>query len=115
MLMIIIIAQAIDRIEWAAWRKDPVFSLPGINCKLVGRQRSAQQEALNLVATEGAENIKLDFAFNALSQNFEPQRVTQIDNDLGKNIAAAAIGNIADETTIDLQTLDREALQIGKR
>src|SRR5258708_4014180 len=78
-------------------------------------QRSAEQETLDFVATVGVQEFELGHGFYALGDDFEFHVVRHRDDAARNRRVVAIVRQVADERTVDLDAIDREALEIGQR
>lgn len=78
--------------------------------------RPGEQEALGDVAAEGSHLLELCLVFDPLGNHAEPEGSGHADDgrDEGR-CAALTSSQIANEGAVDLQLIDREALEMGER
>ncbi len=77
----------------------------------LGCHWTAEVVALVFIAFMRFEELEMSFCFDPLRENFEPQGLRQND-DARRDDAVIRLGDILDERTIDLESIDRELAQI---
>src|SRR3954451_8905923 len=82
---------------------------------LVGRLCGAEQIALHLRAPERAQQALLLLGLDAFGGGGHAARGRQIDDGLHDAGGAVGAGDVADEATVDLDLVEREAVQIAQR
>jgi len=83
--------------------------------QLLQRHRAAEQVALNEIAARTLEKFVLLQAFHAFGDHLQMQGVRHDDDCLDDLHVRRGIGNVDDERTVDLQCVQRQALEIGQR
>src|SRR6185369_10227586 len=74
---------------------------------LRGRQRAAEQEALELVAAMRAQQIELGVCLDAFGDDVDAEAVRQRDRRNGDCRVVGVAPDIGDEGAVDLQVVDR--------
>src|SRR6516162_373927 len=83
--------------------------------ELLQRARGREQETLPGDAAECQECGDLRLELDALGHGLEPQRLAEGDHRARQLRAVVGVGETADEGAVDLQYVDREAVQVGQR
>src|SRR6266850_4136876 len=78
-------------------------------------QRLAEQKALQLVAAVGAQELALLDRLDPFGDDFQPQTMAERDDALGDRHVVRIVGYVLDERAVDLDAVDREALQVSQR
>src|ERR1700741_1921557 len=76
--------------------------------QLLGRQRTAEQIALHLVAAVLAQEAALLLGLHALGDHAQLEPVRQADDGAGDGFVALAAAQVAHEGLVDLERADRE-------
>src|SRR5690606_32343777 len=82
---------------------------------LVRRHRSAEVEALRLVAAQVAEEAQLALVLHALGDHLQAEVVGQGDDGADDGGVMLVAADTADETGVDLELVDRQPRQVGQR
>ena len=83
--------------------------------ELLGRHRGAQIEPLRRVATDALEERELRLVLDALGDDAEPQDPRHRDDGFDDRSRRVVGQHLRDERAVDLDRVDREALQIAQR
>src|SRR6516162_4200211 len=83
--------------------------------ELLQRARRREQETLPGDAAECQECGDLRLQLDALGYRLEPQRLAEGDHRARQLRAVVGVGETTDEGAVDLQHVDREAVQVGER
>src|SRR5688572_24658940 len=75
-------------------------------------ERWRQPEALDLVAALLAQVGQLLLGLHALGDDVQPQRVAHGDDGGGDRLVVRAAGEVADELLVELERVDRPALEV---
>src|SRR5690242_16474261 len=86
--------------------------LPDHLAAFLGRRRDREAIPLDLVAAVRREQLELLLRLNAFGHHFEPEAVSEAD-DRERDHRVFGVGrDVADEGIVDLESVDRKALQI---
>src|SRR5436309_978978 len=80
-----------------------------------GILRMRQEESLGVLAPEFAQPVELAFGLDALGNRVELQRLRQPDDRTRERRLLRVAVDTDDERSIDLQDVDREALEVAQR
>lgn len=80
--------------------------------EIIGRERVTQVEALRQVTFPLAQTSQLFLGLHALGCDLEAKVVSQPDRGFSDLRGLRVSGYVPDEGSVDLENLDREALQI---
>src|SRR5690606_13837799 len=83
--------------------------------QLARRQRPGEQVTLHLVAAVAAQQLELTARFDPLGDHLEAQALGERDDRLGDRGVVRIGGDVLDERLVDLERLDREALEVQRR
>src|SRR6478672_6355066 len=83
--------------------------------ELVRRDRLAEVEALDFIAGVAAQKAELFIGFDAFGHHRQAERLAHCDDGLRDRLVFGVERNVADERAVDLQRIDREALELGER
>src|SRR5689334_20899091 len=78
------------------------------------RHRPAEQEALAELAAEIGQDLGLLAGLDALGDDHDAEIVAEPDDAAHQLEVALALGHPADEELVDLEDVDREAVQVGE-
>src|SRR5690349_18150648 len=81
---------------------------------VLGRPRTAEQKALDTVATDTAQLLELRFALDAFGNDTEVEPVPEPDDRLDEPEPAVPPIAVLDERAVDLQHVDGKAREIGQ-
>lgn len=81
----------------------------------LGRQRRAEDEALDLLAAFVGEEALLAFGFHAFGDHRELHAAAEGDDGAGDGGIVGIVGEAADERLVDLQDVQRQALEVAER
>src|SRR5688572_33309659 len=82
---------------------------------VLGRHRATDEEALDLVAAELAQQPHLLIVFDALGHDAQAERVRERDDHRHDVAWIAGVAHAHDEAAIDLQGVDGKAREVGER
>ena len=83
--------------------------------QLAGRQRLREQIALHLIATVAAQQLELTARLDPFGDHLESQAFRQRDDCLRDRSVVRIGGDVLNEGLVDLERLDREALEVKQR
>src|SRR5829696_8148046 len=83
--------------------------------ELGGRHRSRQQETLRAVATEPTQAVELLLRLNAFRGDRDVECVRHVHHGACDGGALAVRGEVGDERAVELDLVDREAVQVRQR
>ncbi|MNF60640.1 hypothetical protein D3C84_422620 [compost metagenome] len=78
------------------------------------RHRAAEQVALDEITAVALEKLVLLKGFDAFGDHLQMQGVSHDDNRLNDFHVLSRLGNVLDERAIDLQRVERQALEVGE-
>src|SRR3990167_11198437 len=79
------------------------------------RHRPPQQVALECLASQARQHLALRLGLDALGDHGQPQALTQGDDGLNDDRAAVVVEQARHEGLVDLELVQRQALQVGQR
>ena len=79
------------------------------------RERNTQKIALQLIAAQFDQHLLLPRRFNAFSDGHHPEFRGDQYHCLHDNTAPGVLPKVSDEASIDLNGIEREAPEVGKR
>src|SRR5271165_5599424 len=82
---------------------------------LLDPERLREEKALPELTPDGPKTVHLVFLLDALGDGLKVQRVSELDDGLGKHAAVCGLPDIVNEGLVDLQDVDREPLQVAER
>src|SRR3954462_15590077 len=82
---------------------------------LLGRARHLEQVALTEVAAQRREHLALVGPLDALRDGLEMERPGDVQDRADERFGVVLAAQPLDEAAVDLQDVDREALQIAQR
>src|SRR6516165_5020948 len=80
-----------------------------------GRLRRAEQVTLHLGAAEPAQQLALRLGLDAFGRRRHVERGGNVHHGLHDRRGTVGFGNVADKAAVDLDLVEREALQIAER
>jgi hypothetical protein len=92
-----------------------IFLIHELREPFVRRLGSMKQESLKTVASPGKEVANLGLTLHPFRHHLELQVMGDRENGIHQGRIILVIRNVLDESPVDLQLLQRQALEIGKR
>jgi len=80
-----------------------------------GRLRAAEEEALGVVAAVVDKQVENPGILDAFGDDTQPEVVCQVDGRAHDHLVVARFEKVGDERPIDLDLVDWQPLQVGKR
>ena len=78
-------------------------------------ERAAQVVALGEVAAQRGEALERQLVLDALGDHLQPEVVAEVDRRAHDDQVALVLQHRRDERAVDLELVDRQALEVGKR
>src|ERR1051326_7321070 len=91
---------------------DPAVTLEQNLLEILDRRRLAEVIALHLVAAFCDQQLELLRSLDALGHHGDVERQRQVDDRLDDRHRLAALGDVVDERSVDLDLVERKAAQI---